>query len=297
MKKPTYLGLLNAIAVGEGEGAEYLAAWADVTDDKDVHRALRTVIARETEHAAAFAKRLDELGYDVLPRPNPDHAKRIKFARSSKSDFEKLEKFGFGRDPSSPDIFDRMFNNHDIDITTGALLGRYIAEERDTVRLLHGLHRKLREAGGGRLIDQALADAPSRDDLIVDGDGRWSSSALEARVAAVAGGLRAAGVGEGDAVCWQRPNGVDAVVLYRACWRIGAVAAPMHHLAGTADVERITATVQPRLTIVDALPDGPPIAPRVDHRRRRGDLVHVGFERRTEGGRPHAVRGWRTRRG
>ena len=67
-KKPSYLGLLNAIAYGEGEGAEYLAAWAGVTSDPEVRRALRTVIAREAEHAAAFTKRLDELGYEVLPR-------------------------------------------------------------------------------------------------------------------------------------------------------------------------------------------------------------------------------------
>jgi rubrerythrin len=142
-KKPSYLGLLNAIAYGEGEAAEYLAAWADVTTDTEVRRALRTVIARESEHAAAFTKRLDELGYEVLPRPNADRAKRLRFAKSSKTDLEKLTKFGFDRDPTAPDIFDRMFTNHDIDVTTGALLGRYIAEERDTVRLLHGLCRKL----------------------------------------------------------------------------------------------------------------------------------------------------------
>jgi rubrerythrin len=142
-KKPSYLGLLNAIAYGEGEAAEYLSGWAGVTSDPDVQRALRTVIARETEHAAAFTKRLDELGYEVIPRPDPDRAKRLKFAKSSKSDLEKLVRFGFDRDPSSPDIFERMFNNHDIDVTTGALLGRYIAEERDTLRLLHGVCRKL----------------------------------------------------------------------------------------------------------------------------------------------------------
>jgi rubrerythrin len=142
-KKPSYLGLLNAIAYGEGEGAEYLSAWASVAADPDVQRALRTVIARETEHAAAFTKRLDELGYEVISRPSPDHAKRLKFAKSPKSDLDKLVRFGFDRDPSSPDIFDRMFNNHDIDVATGALLGRYIAEERDTVRLLYGLCRKL----------------------------------------------------------------------------------------------------------------------------------------------------------
>jgi Mn-containing catalase len=144
MKKPTYLGLLNAIALGEGDAAQYLGAWLVVTQDPEVARALRTVIAREAEHSAAFTKRLDELGYTVLAKTDPKHAKRLRLARSSKSDVEKLEAFGFARDPNEPDIFDRMFNNHDIDVATGALLGRYIAEERDTLRLLHGVYRKLR---------------------------------------------------------------------------------------------------------------------------------------------------------
>lgn len=142
-KKPTYLGLLNAIANGERDAADYLGAWAAVTPDPEVRKALGTVVARETEHAAAFAKRINELGYDVLPRPDADHAKRMRFAKSTKTDLDKLVKFGFDRDPSLPDVFDRMFTNHDIDIATGALLGRYIAEERDTLRLLNGLCRKL----------------------------------------------------------------------------------------------------------------------------------------------------------
>jgi cyclohexanecarboxylate-CoA ligase len=77
-------------------------------------------------------------------------------------------------------------------------------------------------------------------------------------VAAVAGGLRAAGVGTGDAVCWRLPNGVDAVVLYRACWRLGAVAAPIHHLAGPTDVARVVDAVQPAL-VVESLPLGRPV--------------------------------------
>ena len=36
---------------------------------------------------------------------------------------------------------------------------------------------------------------------------------LEARVAAVAGGLLAAGVRSGDVVAWQLPNGPDAIAL------------------------------------------------------------------------------------
>ena len=64
---------------------------------------------------------------------------------------------------------------------------------------------------------------------------------LDDMVARVAGGLRAAGVRRGDVVAWQAPNWHEVVVLYRAAWRLGAVAAPIHHLAGEADVEQMLA--------------------------------------------------------
>ena len=47
---------------------------------------------------------------------------------------------------SEPDIFDKFFNDHTIDIRTGELLGRYIAEERDTGRLLRSCYEQLQAA-------------------------------------------------------------------------------------------------------------------------------------------------------
>jgi cyclohexanecarboxylate-CoA ligase len=80
----------------------------------------------------------------------------------------------------------------------------------------------------------------------------------EARVADVAGGLAAAGVARGSTVCWQRPNGHDADALYRACWRLGAVAAPIHHLTGPAEVDARLARLSPATFVApdDALPTG-----------------------------------------
>lgn len=72
---------------------------------------------------------------------------------------------------------------------------------------------------------------------------------LDAQVARLAGALRAAGVASGDTVAWQRPNGPDALHLFRACWRIGAVAAPIHHLAGRADLAVALGLLAPRLFI------------------------------------------------
>ncbi len=85
--------------------------------------------------------------------------------------------------------------------------------------------------------------------LVVDDSAgvRLDGPALEARVAALAGGLRAAGVRRRDVVAWQSPNWFEAVVLYRACWRLGAIAAPIHHQAGPADVDRMLGALDARV--------------------------------------------------
>jgi cyclohexanecarboxylate-CoA ligase len=84
------------------------------------------------------------------------------------------------------------------------------------------------------------------------------------RVAEVAGGLRARGVNPGDVVAWQSPNRVEVNVLYRACWRLGAVAAPLHHQLGPADVAALLARVSPALVVddLDALPEATPVDER-----------------------------------
>jgi uncharacterized membrane protein YoaT (DUF817 family) len=41
--KPSYLGLLNAIALGEGRAHQYLSCWAAKTTDPDVKKILQTV--------------------------------------------------------------------------------------------------------------------------------------------------------------------------------------------------------------------------------------------------------------
>jgi len=88
-----------------------------------------------------------------------------------------------------------------------------------------------------------------------------ASPELQARVARVAGGLAARGVGPGDAVAWKSPNRDEVNVLYRACWRLGAVAAPLHHQVGAADAQSMLDAVQPKSVVgdLDALPDGDPV--------------------------------------
>ncbi len=161
--KPSYLGLLNAIAVAESRAHTYLCAWADVTGSDDVRAVLRKVAAREGEHAMSFAKRIDELGYSVRRKDDQDVDKRIALVTSDCSDLEKMEALKLHRLDSGdkPDIFDDFFKDHSIDIATGELLGRYIAEERDTARLLRHCYEQLRQqstSGSSRsLADDRLA--------------------------------------------------------------------------------------------------------------------------------------------
>jgi hypothetical protein len=160
--KPSYLGLLNAISVAESEAECYLQAWADVTPSPEVRQVISTVALREGEHGKAFAKRICELGYSVLPRPSADGAEKMAIASSRDlTDREKFEKLDLGRedDPDAEDIFSRMFRDKTIDIQTGALLGRYIAEERDSGRMLRGCYAELCavENGGSASAGSQLA--------------------------------------------------------------------------------------------------------------------------------------------
>ena len=146
--KPSYLGLLNAVALAESSAHCYLREWAAVTDNPDVRQVLVTVAGREGEHAMSFAKRINELGYELREKPDEGLEKKLEIVRSSCSDLEKMEALGLqGLDTADkPDIFDDFFKDHSIDIHTGELLGRHIAEERDTGRVLRACYECLREA-------------------------------------------------------------------------------------------------------------------------------------------------------
>jgi len=136
MAKPSYLGLLNAIATGESAAEHYLLAWAGSTKDKRLAKTLRFVAMREGEHGKAFAKRMLELGFEVR-WPDHDRADQaMALATSDKSDITKFRKFKLHKAPGTSDVFDSMFSDKNIDPITGGLLGRYIAEERDSGRRL-----------------------------------------------------------------------------------------------------------------------------------------------------------------
>jgi cyclohexanecarboxylate-CoA ligase len=119
----------------------------------------------------------------------------------------------------------------------------------------HPLSPRWAGDGGGNDGGDAAWTTETLDDVVRPDDG------LEPRVASIAGGLAAAGVEPGAVVSWQLPNGLDAIALFRACWRLGAVAAPIHHLAGPADVAALRGRLGSAVHVddADAVPAGPPV--------------------------------------
>lgn len=124
--------------------------------------------------------------------------------------------------------------------------------------LKHVRERHYRRAGGPwdvPALDVVLTEAGPHPELIVDGPVRLGSAEINERVARLAGGLRLRGVRRGDAVVWQAPNWHEVVLLYRACWRLGAVAAPVHHRAGPTETDAVLAQVEPTVVLAaDGLP-------------------------------------------
>jgi hypothetical protein len=141
MNEPTYLPLLNSIAVNEAKGQILLDAWASTTKDEALAQALRFVAIREGEHAMAFTKRMCELGHAVCEEKAyqvfKDFDGLVACVKSSISDAQKIERLqGRRGNEERKDPFTGFFNDTTIDPQTGELLGRYIAEERDSGRRL-----------------------------------------------------------------------------------------------------------------------------------------------------------------
>ncbi len=157
--KPSYLKVLNAIAVGEARGHALFDAWAKATRDAELANTLNVVAIRECEHAAVFTKRLCELGYSVLEKPAEDFETRLQTLRSDVSDAEKFESvFGYGRERGDEGL-GGIFADTTIDPLTGKLLGRFIAEERDTRRRLEAQYERVKATS---VDDAGLAQISER---------------------------------------------------------------------------------------------------------------------------------------
>ena len=161
--KPSYVGLLNAIANGERGGHALFSAWSAATKNKKLKKTLDMVAIREMEHSWAFEKRLNELGYDL--RQSSDEAalkdlkNRVKLLSSKASDATKFALFGIGpeagkkahkRKQKEDDQLLGILSDSSIDAQTGALMGRFICEERDTGRALRMAYQACGDSKAGK---------------------------------------------------------------------------------------------------------------------------------------------------
>lgn len=103
----------------------------------------------------------------------------------------------------------------------------------------------------GPSLDTLLSRQIPRPDpaIVVDGACRLDAGAVAELVDQLAGGLRARGVRHRSAVAWQLPNSLAAFLLLRACWRIGAIAAPLLHTFGSSEAAVALRQVDPVLQI------------------------------------------------
>ena len=141
--KPGYLDLLNKIAAGECHGARGFNGWAAKTKDDNLRGVLKQIAIREAEHSAAFEKRLCELGHAVnWDDVDPALVKKLDYLETDATDWEKMQHMGYDR-PAETDKLSALMRDPDIDPVTGALLGRFIAEERDSGRMMRACCQQL----------------------------------------------------------------------------------------------------------------------------------------------------------
>ena len=166
-EKPSYLSLLNAISLAETRGHCWLNAWIEKTPNPEVRKVLQTITAREGEHGMAFAKRINELGFELEQKDDPKFADQMAIASADCSDVEKFEALGLTNvNEGILTYFDNVFSDHSIDIRTGELLGRYIAEEHDTGRLFKSCYEQLKAAGAGTSSSSELSALSAKVDAL-----------------------------------------------------------------------------------------------------------------------------------
>ena len=108
------------------------------------------VAVREMEHSWAFEKRLNELGFSLQPATtNKQLNKQVSFLKSSASDEDKFASLGVGAEKAKGSTSEdsdgllQILADKSIDPQTGALMGRFISEERDSGRQLIKAHKAM----------------------------------------------------------------------------------------------------------------------------------------------------------
>jgi acyl-CoA synthetase (AMP-forming)/AMP-acid ligase II len=124
----------------------------------------------------------------------------------------------------------------------------------------------------------AHGDAPA----LIQGDRTVSFRELHRRVDALAAGLAALGVGQGDRICILAQNDAAYLELYGACARQGIVAYPINWRLTAPEVERVVERAAPAMFVADAstlavVAEWPGSKPSVRHWYQFGETAARGF--------------------
>ncbi|MFD0686413.1 AMP-binding protein [Actinomadura fibrosa] len=103
----------------------------------------------------------------------------------------------------------------------------------------------------GDVLARGLGAAPAAPFRVHSDVRPWSGTFRDVeRVARrLAGGLRARGVGPGDAVAFQLPNWMEAAAVFWASALLGAVVVPIVHFYGRRELSSILRAVDPRVFV------------------------------------------------
>jgi acyl-CoA synthetase (AMP-forming)/AMP-acid ligase II len=103
----------------------------------------------------------------------------------------------------------------------------------------------------GEMLENAARVAPHAvaatldDDAITFGD-------LDERANRIANGLAGAGIGRGDRICWWSDTSLEAVPVFAALAKLGAVFAPLNARASVGELVPVAQYARPRLLLAGA---------------------------------------------
>src|SRR3954471_23616375 len=98
------------------------------------------------------------------------------------------------------------------------------------------------------MLAHAARVAPNSVAVTLD-DGALTFGALDEQANRIANGLRGLWVGRGDRVLWWGDTSLEAVPVFAALAKIGAVFAPLNARASVAEIAPVAEYARPRLLL------------------------------------------------
>jgi long-chain acyl-CoA synthetase len=103
----------------------------------------------------------------------------------------------------------------------------------------------------GKLLELRAEAAPDKPFLFSETDGRrYTYSEFDRAVNRAARLLAAHGIKKGDAVSLLMPNGVEYIIAYFACFKLGALAGPVNSLLKAEEISYVVADSEAKAIVV-----------------------------------------------